>query len=40
MLILKVATDRESILAKMREDHCEHILESLDQVKLKIDSHN
>lgn len=36
----KAQEDKDRIVERIREDDCEYIIESLDQVKLKIDAHN
>jgi len=36
----KLQSEKDVLLDEIREDNCEFILDSLDQVKLKIDSHN
>ena len=36
----KAQSEKEALVDEIREDNCEFILDSLDQVKLKINAHN
>lgn len=37
---MQTQPEKQEILTKIKSDNCDYILESLDKVKLKVDSHN